>query len=793
MCGALRCNRTFHHECVAKIGRVSTPSAWGRVFTDAVHNCLNDSHCRQPDCVCDGSDIPVTILCGFLGSGKTTLLTHVLNNKDGLNVGVLVNDMATVNVDSALIAKNQNQSDNQQVVELQNGCVCCELQGDMVQEVKKMASRTPPVDVIIVEASGIAQPQRMIKAFVDSSPGDVDAEATLPRLDTAVTVVDAQRFAKDMTSWDGVGDREAWVTAERARKSDGTKVAQLLTEQVETADVIVVNKTDLVSEQERDRVIGTCRAFNPSARLILSSFGRVSLSQVLNTGLFGQTATADVADQTVSAALDTIGSFVYSASVPFHPERLHALVRGWRSDRIVRSKGHVTVAQPLSDSNKASPPPPLVYYWTLAGRLLGLQEPSIDWEGGQEGSDGASPPSEVVIIGYDLNQAAITALLDRCLLTDAEQAALQGKDDPATPMFTNPIVPVKDPATTFQEAEFHVRSRWFRIALLLATFTIVWNVAEGVVSIVLGAEHESISLIGFGADAIVEVFSASLVLYRLLSDPAQRPGLQQLSPEVMRQRKRLELRTVVMIACLLVFLGLGTMAGSALTLSAREEPEDTMSGVVISLVSLSWMMGLYVSKVTASVVLQSDMLAADASCSLACFVLSLVLFSGSLAFEIDSRLWWVDSVTAIVIALFFLHDGARALYRASRAESADEVCCNGGTLDAALYMRLRRALYTSAGVLRVDVELCEDGVTQSMPHQPSQEGRSVVGVDVDVDVEEAGAGAVVEQVDVDQWQDEWAVKQAEAEAKAKAEEEAAAARKGSDAEKPAQKKKGSSG
>eukprot|EP00300_Choanocystis_sp_HF-7_P016002 c19263_g1_i2.p1 GENE.c19263_g1_i2~~c19263_g1_i2.p1 ORF type:complete len:708 (+),score=134.21 c19263_g1_i2:248-2371(+) len=679
---------------------------------------------------------PVTLLCGFLGSGKTTLLEHVLHNKESMRIGLLVNDMASVNVDAAIVKKISGEQD---MTMLQNGCVCCELKGDMIREVEAIASRSPTPDAILVEASGISLPKSMITGFVKNDT-QVLKNA---RLDTVVTVVDATRFVSDFSCLEGVGDRQDWVDIERALKSDKTRIVNLLVDQVEGADVVVVSKCDLVTEDMKARVIQLVSQLNPTALLIEAVFGRVRLSDILNTKRFqlGVKRKTIVSPFLARSGMSAMSSFIYRAQRPFHPERLHALIRGWRSERVMRSKGFVSVLDRPKNQ---------IYYWSHAGYYLKLQEAST---GADTTPQDANALTEIVFIGQNLNQAAITHLLDQCVATDEEVAS--------TAPIPNSIVPVPDPQQSLMQAEAKVRGLWVRRAVALSIFTVLWNICEGAVSISFATDDESISLLGFGIDAIVEVVSALLVLHRLFLDKRSRAKVNVTN----NHHHNGHGATAAVIGVLLLVLGLSTVVASSIGLAKHQTPHSTLAGIIVSVVSLTFMSSLYAAKVKAAVMLQSDTLAADATCSLGCLLLSIVLFAGSLLFRLSSSLWFIDSACAIVIGLLIAHEGANTLKarllpmvraRFSKSVGATlkttefEMHCCGGTMDSKIYQAVRRRAYTTAGTLRVFVPM------------PPAELLTASQVDA---WQTAGAGAPLNDndpnvVDVDAYQDKFVAQNA---------------------------------
>jgi G3E family GTPase len=301
--------------------------------------------------------LPVTVLSGFLGAGKTSLLRHVLTARHGQRVAVIVNDMAELNLDAAMLrqAGSSVVHADDRLVEMSNGCICCTLREDLLSEVATLCLSEPRFDCLLIESSGISEPIPVAQTFLFE---DMQGRSlsNLARLDTMVTVVDAERFALDLQSTDALSDRGLAVAA-----SDERAISGLLVQQAECADVFVLNKTDTVSEEQLRALSASLRALNPGARQLRAVHGRVPVESVLCTGAFSwATAMAapgwlrelSQAHHPAESALYGIRSFVYRRARPFDAGRLDGLLRARREGghclsaaRLLRSKGYCFVAQ----------------------------------------------------------------------------------------------------------------------------------------------------------------------------------------------------------------------------------------------------------------------------------------------------------------------------------------------------------------------------------------------------------------------------------------------------------------
>ena len=375
--------------------------------------------------------LPVTVLSGCLGAGKTTLLNHILNNREGRRVAVIVNDMSEVNIDAALVRGGgaQLSRTEEKLVEMSNGCICCTLREDLLREVQRLALEGR-FDQLVIESTGISEPLPIAETFTFAGE-DGKSLSDIARLDTMVTVVDAYNFLKDYGSRDSLQSR-----GESLSEGDERTVVDLLVEQVEFCDVLVLNKADLVSEAERARLLAILRGLNPRARIETAQFGRVPLAQVLDTGLFDfeQASQAPGWLQELrgthepETAAYGIESFVYRARRPFHPQRFAAWVHGeWTG--VVRSKGffwlasHPALVGSLSLAGAVARHGPAGYWWAAVPREEWPQDAEslalIDTQWHDAVGDARQ---ELVLIGMGMDEAALRARFDACLLSDDEMA-----------------------------------------------------------------------------------------------------------------------------------------------------------------------------------------------------------------------------------------------------------------------------------------------------------------------------------------------------------------------------------
>ena len=379
--------------------------------------------------------LPVTVLSGFLGAGKTTVLSNILNNRDNKKVAVIVNDMSEINIDSAIVQNevSLNRSE-EKLVEMSNGCICCTLREDLLEEVTKLA-KEGRFDYLVIESTGISEPLPVAETFTFADEDGVSL-SDVAKLDTMVTVVDAVNFLKDYEE-----AKYLQETGESLGEDDERSVADLLVDQIEFADLILISKTDLVSPSDKERLTAILKALNTDAKIIPIAHGKVDIDEVLNTGLFdfekAQQAPGWLKEMRGEHVPETeeygIGSFSYEARRPFHPEKFYQFLHTTEKfGKLLRSKGYFWLATR----------PQLAGQWSQAGGIASYgfagmfwkAIPEKDWPDDEDYLASIKKQwvepfgdmrQELVFIGQGLDRSKMIEALDECLLSEEE--VLKGK------------------------------------------------------------------------------------------------------------------------------------------------------------------------------------------------------------------------------------------------------------------------------------------------------------------------------------------------------------------------------
>ena len=380
--------------------------------------------------------LPVTVLSGFLGAGKTTVLSHILNNRENKKVAVIVNDMSEINIDAATVKSevSLNRSE-EKLIEMSNGCICCTLREDLLEEVNKLA-KEGRFDHLVIESTGISEPLPVAETFTFADEEGVSL-SDVAKLDTMVTVVDAVNFLKDYQEAKYLKDK-----GESLGEDDERSVADLLVDQVEFADLILISKTDLVNTEDLERLKAILKTLNTDAKVLPIEHGNVDIDKVLNTGLFdferARQAPGWLKEMRGEHIPETeeygIGSFCYEARRPFHPDKFHEFLHNTKQyGKLIRSKGFFWLATRPEYAGQWSQAGGIARYG-FAG-LFWKAVPKKDWPEDEEylasiKNQWVEPfgdmRQELVFIGQGLDQEKMTQRLDECLLTEEE--VLKGRE-----------------------------------------------------------------------------------------------------------------------------------------------------------------------------------------------------------------------------------------------------------------------------------------------------------------------------------------------------------------------------
>ena len=374
--------------------------------------------------------LPVTVLSGFLGAGKTTVLSHILNNREGKKVAVIVNDMSEINIDAAMIKSDVSLNHSEEkLVEMSNGCICCTLREDLLLEVNKLA-KDNKFDYLVIESTGISEPLPVAETFTFADEEGISL-SDVAKLDTMVTVVDAVNFLKDYEEAKYLQD-----TGESLGEDDERSVADLLVDQIEFADVLLVSKIDLVDAQDIEKLNAILKSLNTHAQIIPITQGQVSTDDVLNTGLFdfenARQAPGWLKEMRGDHIPETeeygISSFSYVARRPFYPQKFYEFLHGTEQyGKLIRSKGFFWLGSRLEYAGQWSQAGGIARYG-FAG-MFWKSVPKQDWPTDKEYLESIEESwvepfgdmrQELVFIGQNLDKTAMIDALNDCLVSEED-------------------------------------------------------------------------------------------------------------------------------------------------------------------------------------------------------------------------------------------------------------------------------------------------------------------------------------------------------------------------------------